>query len=103
MTIDRTKLQAITKYFLENFPEAAIDNKPDENLGAQTFRIHGPSGRHFVKITWEYIENTANIRNDLEKWELTTYIRSHGDKIIFLNNRGPVLLEYSRTIGHSLR
>ncbi len=98
--VEHSKIEAVVKYLAGKFCGYTIEHKYDQSLGAEAFRIRH-SHSYYVKITEDYLNHSScsQILADMQQWRTDEYIRDKGSKIIFINENGPHLLEYVRTIG----
>ena len=99
--IEHAKIEAVVCYLTSHFSGYTIEHKYDSQLGAEAFRLRHKPKTHYLKITEDYLNNTSpsSITDDLQRWSTESYIKSKGSKIIFINQTGPHLLEYEKTIG----
>lgn len=85
------KYAAIAQYLSANFTDCEIEQKPDFDRGAQSFKVHVPKATLLLKVGNEFVDDndTAEILRLFKSWAIEEILSNEKELGVLVTQRGP--------------
>jgi hypothetical protein len=89
------KHAAIAQYLSESFTDCEIEQKPDFDRGAQSFKVHAPKATLLLKVGNEFLDDndTAAILRLFKTWAIEEILAKEKELGVVVSQRGPELFK----------